>query len=318
MTRVPTDIDGVLLLDKPAGVTSNAALQRVKRLLGAAKAGHGGTLDPMATGLLPIAMGEATKFLGSLLEARKTYEAKVRFGVRTTTGDAEGAVIERRSVSVTRAQLETAIASFIGKISQIPPMHSALKRNGRPLYRYARQGIEVERPAREVEIYQLVVEAFQGAWATLLVECSKGTYVRTLAEDLGEALGCGAHLEALRRTRIGPFSIEQAVTPSRLEALTQTECRALLLPMDAPLAALPKLEVASAGERALLLGQPIAARVDAAGPVRLYDEQGRFLGVGESSGDGWVRPRRLVRPERRVQVGQTVRIPRSAKGLLEH
>lgn len=317
MARHRIDIDGVLLLDKPAGITSNAALQGVKRLFGAAKAGHGGTLDPMATGLLPVAMGEATKFLGSLLEARKTYKATVRFGVRTTTGDAEGTVVERRPVSVTPAQLETAVTSFTGKVRQIPPMYSALKRNGRPLYRYARQGVEVERQAREVEIYRLVIEAFHGEGATLLVECSKGTYVRTLAEDLGAALGCGAHLEALRRTGIGPFSVEQAVTPNRLEALTEDGCRALLLPVDAPLASLPRLDMAPAAERALFLGQPVAAPGGAAGPVRLYADQGRFLGVGESTGDGWVRPRRLIRPERRMQGGEEARILRSAKGLLE-
>lgn len=301
MTRHCIDIDGVLLLDKPAGVTSNAILQRIKRLYRASKAGHGGTLDPMATGLLPLAMGEATKFLGSLLEAHKTYKAVVRFGVRTTTGDAEGAVVERRPVSLTPAQLEVAMSSFTGKLWQVPPMHSAVKRNGRPLYRYARQGLEVERQARQVEIYRLEIEAFHGEGATLLVECSKGTYVRTLAEDLGTALGCGAHLEALQRISIGAFSIEQAVTPSRLEALTEKERRALLLPVDAPLASLPRLDVAPAAEQALLRGQPIAGSDgDAVGLVRLYADRGRFLGVGESIGNGWVRPRRLIRPERRM------------------
>lgn len=298
MSRHRISLDGVLLLDKPSGMTSNAALQQAKRLFRAAKAGHGGTLDPMATGLLPVCFGEATKFVSALIDARKAYQAVVRFGVRTTTGDGEGAVVERRQVLVTRPQLEAAVGSFVGKIRQVPPMYSALKRNGRPLYSYARQGLEVEREPREVEIHRLAIEAFDGECATLIVECSKGTYVRTLAEDLGRALGCGGHLQALRRTAVGPFSLDQAVTLAQLEALSENQREARLLPADALVAALPRLELAWADERALCLGQAIAAPAGTAtGLLRLYARNGRFLGLGEHGGDGLVRPRRLLRAD---------------------
>src|SRR4051812_47701901 len=203
------DVDGVLLLDKPSGISSNAALQSARRLFAARRAGHTGTLDPMATGLLVLCFGEATKFSGALLDADKAYAARVRLGARTSTGDAEGEVIERREVRAGPAQIEAALARFRGGIEQVPPMHSAIKHLGRPLYAYARKGETVERSARRVVIRELVLEGMSGEEIDLRVACSKGTYIRTLAEDIGEALGCGGHLSALRRTAVGPFPLGQ-------------------------------------------------------------------------------------------------------------
>src|SRR5262245_32322385 len=212
-------VDGVLLLDKPSGPSSNAVLQRAKRLLGAARAGHTGTLDPLASGLLVIAFGEATKFSGGLLEADKAYRARLRFGARTSTGDAEGEVLERSEVAVSEEGLRAALERFRGEIGQVPPMYAAIKRDGRPLYDYARRGQMVERTARRITIRRLELEKFDRDEADLTVECSKGTYIRTLAEDIGESLGCGAHLAALERTAVGPFSLSQAIGLEALEAL---------------------------------------------------------------------------------------------------
>src|SRR5499427_1360347 len=211
-------IDGVLLLDKPSGPSSNAVLQRAKRLLGAARAGHTGTLDPLASGLLVIAFGEATKFSGGLLEADKAYRAALSFGARTSTGDAEGEVLARSEVAVTEEGLRAALERFRGEIAQVPPMHAAIKHEGRPLYDYARRGESVERAPRRVTIRRLEVERFEHGSATLVVECSKGTYVRTLAEDIGEVLGCGAHLAALARVAVGPFTLAEAIRLEELEA----------------------------------------------------------------------------------------------------
>ena len=238
ITRRP--VHGVLLLDKPIGLSSNQALQKVKWLLRAEKAGHTGTLDPLATGVLPLCFGAATKFSQMHLDADKTYETTLRLGIRTTTGDAEGEVISERAVSVSPQQLEEVVQRFTGAISQVPPMHSALKKDGKPLYEYARAGLEVERVARDVTIYELKVtktlmNSAQPA-IKLVVKCSKGTYIRTLGEDIGEALGCGAHLSALRRIRTGDFGIDRCVTLESLEAMGETDRLACLKPVESLLA----------------------------------------------------------------------------------
>jgi tRNA pseudouridine55 synthase len=289
-------VDGVLLLDKPSGITSNTALQRARRLLNAAKAGHTGTLDPIATGLLPLAFGEATKFCADLLEADKEYEATLALGIRTSTADVEGEVIETREVAVTRPQLEATLARFIGTIEQTPPMHSALKRDGKPLYRYARRGIEMARAPRSVRIARLELLAFDGARARVLVACSKGTYVRTLAQDIGAALGCGAHLAALRRTRVGGMTLARAVTLTALETMPAAARREWLLPIDALLRELPRVDL---GERQARLfahgGQlDIGVAPDGPGRRRVYGPDDRLLGLAELDERGVLNPRRLL------------------------
>jgi tRNA pseudouridine55 synthase len=288
-------VNGVLLLDKPAGISSNGALQCAKRLYQAAKAGHTGSLDPFATGLLPICFGEATKFSRFLLDADKTYQGRVRLGVTTATGDPEGAVLERSAVAVSRRQLEDVLQRFTGPILQVPPMHSALKHDGKALYEYARQGLEVERQARAVTIHAIRLEDFAGESFVFTVRCSKGTYIRTLAEDIGAALGCGAHLESLRRLASGAFSIEEAYSLDALEAMDAAARDALLRPLDSLLEAYPRLVLD--GERAFCArqGQPVwLPRMVFDGTVRLYGEDGVFLGIGEVMDDGRVAPRRLV------------------------
>lgn len=286
-------IDGVLLLDKPPGMTSNAALQAAKRLLAAAKAGHTGTLDPLASGLLPLCFGEATKLSGYLLDADKAYTARVALGARTTTGDAEGEVVETRPVAVDAAKLEAALARFRGRIEQVPPMHSALKRDGRPLYDYARAGVDVPREPRAVTIASLEWRDLAPDGVTLDVVCSKGTYIRVLAEDLGAALGCGAHLAALRRTGVGPFDIAGSVTLDALAALPLPARRAALRPADSLVAALPAVELEAGGAAAFRHGQPIPGAARGTGTRRVYCG-GRLLGVGEAGGDGVLRPRRVL------------------------
>ena len=233
-------VHGVLLLDKPLGLSSNHALQRTKWLLRAEKAGHTGTLDPLATGVLPLCFGAATKFSQLHLDADKTYEAVARLGIKTRTADAEGEVIEERPVDVTPAQVAHLAGQFTGRIRQVPPMHSALKKDGKALYEYARAGVEIERAPREVEIYELKVDLVLSEWAypaiKIVAKCSKGTYIRTLGEDLGEALGCGAHLTALRRVATGSFEVSQCVTLAALEAMSEAERLACLKPVDALLA----------------------------------------------------------------------------------
>lgn len=288
-------IDGVLLLDKPPGMTSNTALQKARRLFNAAKAGHTGTLDPMATGLLPLCFGEATKFAGELISADKRYAATVQLGVRTDTADAEGRVLETRPVAVTREQAEAVLARFRGEIRQVPPMHSALKRDGRPLYEYARQGIELERTPRAVTIYALNLSMFEGDTMGFDVDCSKGTYVRTLAQDIGAALGCGGHLAALRRTRIGSLHVETAVTLEALEALPMAGREALLLPADALLASLPRLDLDEGATQRFGHGQAVhAGSASVAAQWRVYAADGRFLGLGRAAPEGLVAPARLV------------------------
>ena len=288
-------VDGVLLLDKPTGITSNHALQQARRLFNAAKAGHTGTLDPMATGLLPLCFGEATKFAGVLLEADKGYEATVWLGRRTDTGDADGQLLETRPVGVTAEAVDAALARFRGDILQVPPMHSALKRDGRPFYEYARRGIELERAPRGVTIYALDRRGLAGDRLQIAVDCSKGTYVRTLAEDIGEALGCGAHLVALRRTRIGGLRADAAISLAALEALSPQERDARLQPPDALLAVLARLDLDAALTQRFCQGQAVPGG-DALlpGPLRIYGADGRFLGLGRADPDGRVSPARLV------------------------
>lgn len=297
------DVHGVLLLDKPIGWSSNDALIRAKRLLWARKAGHTGTLDPLATGLLPLCFGEATKFSQDLLEADKTYETVVRLGIKTSTADAEGEVLSERSVAVTPEQLRTAIGRFIGEIDQAPPMHSALKKDGKPLYEYARAGQTVERAARRVTVRAIDILATDldaaAPTVTLRVCCSKGTYIRTLGEDLGEVLGCGAHLVALRRTQVGSLTLDGAVTLEALEAASEDQRAALLAPVDALLQTLPRVELGAEDSRRFLHGQrlPLRLSLPNAEQVRVYGACGEagtsLLGVAAWQ-DGVLRPERLV------------------------
>lgn len=287
-------VDGVLPLDKPSGITSNLALQKARRLLNAAKAGHTGTLDPLASGLLPLTFGEATKFSADLLDADKAYQATLQFGVRTATGDAEGEVIETRAVAVTRGDVEQVLLRFTGAIEQVPPMHSALKHQGRPLYALARTGIEVQRAPRQVRIERLRLLAFDGACARVEVECSKGTYVRVLAEQIGAALGCGAHLTRLRRTRVGALTLERAVELAALEAMPPAVRREWLLPVDALLASLARMDLNEADAARLTHGQAVATKEAPAPRVRVYGAAG-LLGVASIDATGMLAPLRLVR-----------------------
>lgn len=294
--RIRRAVNGVLLLDKPVGITSNAALQIVKRLFQAEKAGHTGTLDPFAGGLLPLCLGEASKFSQYLLDADKTYRAVMRLGVTTATGDPEGEVLDTRAVNVTRADLHAAITRFIGTIEQTPPMYSALKHQGKPLYEYARAGIEIERKSRRIHIRSIDLSAFDGIQATLDVRCSAGTYIRTLAEDIGTVLGCGAHLTALTRTASGGFQLDQAVSLASLENSDMAARDRLLLPVDSLVAYLPRIELNDAESAALLKGQrlTLAACAQLAGLVRAYDCQQRFLGLVELQAHGLAIARRLM------------------------
>ncbi len=283
----------MLLLDKPPGMSSNAALQKARWLFNAEKAGHTGTLDPMATGLLPLCFGEATKFSSTLLDADKTYEATVKLGIVTDTCDAEGRILARHPVNVTEAGVRAVLTRFTGAIEQVPPMHSALKRDGVPLYELARQGIEVERQPRRVTIHAIELLAWHGDHFDLRVACSKGTYIRTLAADIGSALGCGAHLAALRRTRVGSLDIAQAVTIETIEA-TATELRdSLLQPTDALLAGLPAERLGASDAACLLQGQSLRRDGMPSGQRRLWGPQG-FIGLGEITTDGWLKPKRLI------------------------
>jgi len=286
-------VDGVLLLDKPPGMSSNAALQKARWLFNAEKAGHTGTLDPLATGLLPVCLGEATKFAGELLDAGKSYLATVRLGIVTDTADAEGTVLATHPVVATRDDVLGVLPRFTGEIDQIPPMHSALKRDGVPLYALARQGVEVERAPRRVTIHALRLLDWRGDSFDLEVACSKGTYVRTLAADIGAALGCGAHLAALRRTRVGAIGLERAATLAGIEALPTGERDGLLLPADALLADLPRIEVEAREAERLRHGQPVRWQGAPSRRSRLYGPEG-FIGLGESADDGWLKPKRLV------------------------
>ncbi len=290
-------VDGILLLDKPVGLSSNDALVRARRLLEARKAGHGGTLDPLAGGLLPLLFGEATKFALDSLDADKTYVAELRLGVATETGDAEGAVLAECDPVRDATSFACAVAAFVGAIDQVPPMHSALKREGRPLYELARAGIVVERAPRRVTIHSIDVLRFAPPHAELRIRCSKGTYIRSLAIDLGERLGCGAHLSALRRERVGALDVADAVTLEALEALALPERRARLLPADALLLGLPRVDLDLPSGARFRHGQKLRLEtpcVDASSRrVRVYGAGNELLGVALQQGSE-LQPQRLV------------------------
>lgn len=287
-------VDGVLFLDKPVGLSSNHALQRARRLLNAAKGGHTGTLDPLASGLLPLTFGEATKFSQTLLDADKAYDATVLLGVTTTTADAEGEVLETLPVNVSDAEIEAALVRLRGEIDQVPPMYSALKHHGKALYEYARAGVDIPREPRRVTIHRFECLRRDGDSLMVRVECSKGTYVRTLASDLGAFLGCGAHLTALRRTRVGPFTLDSSISLAAFEALDEAEKDASLAPVDALLFHLAVLQLDASQTKNFTHGQSAQGFSGAVGEMfRAYDGE-RFLGVGTLGDGGTLVPMRLV------------------------
>ncbi|MDU4094885.1 MAG: tRNA pseudouridine(55) synthase TruB [Pantoea sp.] len=300
------DIHGVLLLDKPQGLSSNDALQKVKRIFRANKAGHTGALDPLATGMLPICLGEATKFSQYLLDADKRYRVIARLGQRTDTSDADGQVISERDVTFTQAQLDEALESFRGETQQVPSMYSALKYQGRPLYEYARQGVEVPREARSITVHELQFIRWQENELELEIHCSKGTYIRTIIDDLGEKLGCGAHVIMLRRLQVARYPIEKMITLEQLNALqgepgdlseeAQTQLDALLMPMDSPASDYPEVNLSEIAAGYFKQGQPVqASGTPADGLVRVTEGEARkFIGMAEIADDGRVAPRRLV------------------------
>ena len=294
------DVNGVIVLDKPQGLSSNEAVQRVKRRFGARKVGHTGSLDPLATGVLPLCLGDATKFSQYLLTSDKRYLARLRLGVSTDSGDADGQVIERREISgITRADIDAALDAFRGEIEQIPSMFSAVKHHGQPLYKLARQGIEIEREARPITVHANEIVDFEDDRLTLAVHCTKGTYLRTIAHDLGEALGCGAHVDALRRTMAGPYGEEDLVTFEDMARLAEEgRLDDLLRPVATTVGQWPTVELSGAPAFYLKQGQPVLVpHAPTEGWVRLYeqaDSEGRFIGVGEILDDGRVAPRRLI------------------------
>lgn len=296
MNRRGDPIDGVMLLDKPEGLSSNAALQIVRRLLNAQKAGHTGTLDPMATGLLPLCFGNATKYSADLLHADKGYTARVQLGVKTDTGDRMGEVIERRSVEgLTLEVLQAAAASFTGPIEQIPPMYSALKHQGQALYALARKGETVEREPRRVVIHSLEISDFTGDAFTMTCLVSKGTYIRVLAEDIGEKLGVGAHLTALRRTRVGTLTLEGAATLDELRALERPEAvRTKLTGSDALLSTLARIDLSESDAARFMLGQRLPRISGTPGRVRVYGCGGSLLGTARLDDRGTLSPERLI------------------------
>ncbi len=305
-------VNGILLLDKPIGISSNAALQMAKRVFSAAKAGHTGNLDVLASGLLPVCFGEATKVCQFLLDADKRYLSEFTLGRRTTTGDSEGtSVYERPTEHIKLTDIERVLAQFRGPIEQLPPMHSALKHKGQPLYKLAHQGIEVERQKRTVTIHGLDVLSFDNPRLEVAVSCSKGTYVRTLAEDIGEALGCGGYVSALRRDGVGPYELADAWTLERLEWLAQRGAEELdrsLLPIDGALLLMPRIDLSSESSFYLERGHAVLVpRAPTAGLLRLYDDLGRFVGVGEVLSDGRVAPRRLFRADPAQDADESVR-----------
>ena len=294
------DIHGVFLLDKPQGMSSNDIMQKVKRIFQANKAGHTGALDPLATGMLPICLGEATKFSQFLLDADKRYLVTAKLGERTDTSDAEGQIVETRDVKVKTPEILTALEQFRGDILQVPTMFSALKYNGKPLYEYARQGITVEREARPITIFELNFIEYNAPYLTLEVHCSKGTYIRTLVDDLGETLGCGAHVTMLRRTAVADYPTEKMLDWNALQALAEPQdlslLDALLLPMDTAVAKLPALTLNESQAQGIGFGQRVKfdnpARLQ--GQVRLFSHENRFLGVAVIDENNVIRPQRLV------------------------
>ena len=291
------DIDGMLLLDKSPGMSSNGAVQRVKRLFQANKVGHTGSLDPIATGLLPLCLGEATKLSGFLLDSDKRYSTRVRLGRSTATADTEGETLAEAPVpALDEALVEAALRPLRGEIEQMPPMYSALKHQGRKLYELARQGVEVERAPRRIHIYELRLAGLGADYLDLDVHCSKGTYVRTLAADIGAALGCGGHVEQLRRTAVGGFTLDQAARFEDLEALADEQRLGLLLPISAMAEELPAFSLAAEVAFFLRKGQPVfAPNAPVSGLLRLFTREGAFIGVGEVTDDGMIAPRRLVK-----------------------
>jgi tRNA pseudouridine55 synthase len=299
-------VDGILLVDKPTGKTSNAVLQQVKRIYFAQKAGHTGALDPLATGMLPICLGDATKFSQYLLESDKRYQVCAKLGQRTTTSDADGEVVETREVNVTIAQIEQALERFKGVIEQVPSIYSALKYQGKPLYWYAREGIDVPRKSRPITVYSIDIINFEGDLLKLDIHCSKGTYIRTIVDDLGELLGCGAHVAQLHRSHVGDYPSDQVISLQRLEALLEQATEQeivpaelldpLLLKMDSAVSCLPTIDVSE--ELGLLLMQGRAVELDnvAKGALlRLYvGDERRFIGIGMVNEDGLLAPKRLI------------------------
>ncbi|MDP2030735.1 MAG: tRNA pseudouridine(55) synthase TruB [Thiobacillus sp.] len=292
-------IDGVLLLNKPVGITSNAALQKAKWLLNAKKAGHTGTLDPFADGLLPLCFGEATKFSAYLLDADKHYRAVQQLGITTTTGDPEGEVLSTRDVTASCDDIRAVLPRFRGEIEQIPPMHSALKHQGRPLYEYARAGIEIDRPPRKVTIRALEMIECAPPRVLLDVQCSAGTYIRTLAQDIGAVLGCGAYLTALTRTAVASFKLEQAHTLAELEALDLEQRRALLLPADCLVAHLPAVTLDEVDAEALCQGRCVTYPAAQVGLARVYTAAHTFLGLAQAEA-GQLVPRRLINTQQQA------------------
>lgn len=300
------DIHGVLLLDKPQGLSSNDALQKVKRLYNANRAGHTGALDPLATGMLPICLGEATKFSQFLLDSDKRYRVIARLGQRTDTSDADGQIVQERPVNFTQAQLDVALDSFRGDIKQVPSMYSALKYQGKKLYEYARQGIEVPREARSITVYELQFIRWEGDELELEIHCSKGTYIRTITDDLGELLGCGAHVIYLRRLQVATYPTERMVTLEQLNELLEQAHRQevtpaelldpLLMPMDSPVENYPEVNLLPVVAGYVKQGQPVqVAGAPVSGMVRITEgEERKFIGVGDIADDGRVAPRRLI------------------------
>jgi tRNA pseudouridine55 synthase len=297
---VRRNINGILLLDKPTNMTSNGALQRVKRLFTAKKAGHTGSLDPIATGMLPLCFGEATKFSQYLLDSDKTYYVTAKLGVTTTTGDSEGSVVATTPVeNVTAERISNVMQRFIGDSQQIPPMFSAIKHEGKPLYELARKGIEIERKPRAIHIFSLVLDAINGDEMTFTVHCSKGTYVRTLVEDICRELDCGAHVIALRRVYVSPYRHISMVTLAELEAMAQNngfqQLTSCLLPVESSVEAYPAITLSTASAFYMRTGQPVRANFPSGATlVRLLAEDGKFIGMGEVMSDGRVKPHRLV------------------------
>ena len=300
--RKRRSVSGIIIFDKPYGFSSNGALQKVRWLLNADKGGHTGSLDPLATGVLPLCFGEATKFSRYLLDADKVYEATMQLGVTTNTADAEGEVLETKEVNVTAADIEAALPQFRGVIQQVPPMFSALKKDGQPLYKLARAGITVDRPARTVTISRLELLSVDGTQARILVACSKGTYIRSLVEDLGAVLGCGAHVAQLRRTEAGPFDLTHEVTLEELERVhAEGGAEALdayMIAVDSGLQDWPIVQLTEHSSFFWLNGQPVRAQhAPLEGLTRVYNHNDEFIGVGEIDDDGMVAPRRLIRSQ---------------------
>ncbi|MDD6910334.1 tRNA pseudouridine(55) synthase TruB [Actinobacillus minor] len=294
------DIHGVFLLDKPQGMSSNDILQKVKRIFQANKAGHTGALDPLATGMLPICLGEATKFSQFLLDSDKRYQVTAKLGERTDTSDAEGQVVETKAVNVTESDIQQALVQFRGDILQVPTMFSALKHQGKPLYEYARAGITVEREARPITIFELKFIAYEAPFLTLEVHCSKGTYIRTLVDDLGEVLGCGAHVTVLRRLAVADYPIAAMMSYTDLQNMAENQplevLDQLLLPMDTAVSTLPKINLNEQQTKSVGFGQRVKFEnvEQIYGLVRLFSNTAQFLGVAEITADNVIRPNRMI------------------------